>query len=50
MPETAKAFFFDENMIGGFSFVAIPFNAPSKAAALVLADLILRPRYASGPG
>ena len=43
VPETAKAFFFDENMIGGVSFVAIPFNAPNKAAALVLADLILRP-------
>ncbi len=43
VPPTAQAFFFDENMIGGYSFWAVPFNAPNKAAALVYADMILRP-------
>ena len=43
VPETSRAFSFDNNMIGDFNYVAIPFNAPNKAAALVLADLILRP-------
>jgi putative spermidine/putrescine transport system substrate-binding protein len=43
IPPTSKAFTFDDNMIGDFNYVAIPFNAPNKAAALVLADLILRP-------
>ncbi len=43
MPETARAFAFEDNMIGDVSYVAIPFNAPHKAAALVLADLMLRP-------
>ena len=43
VPDTASAFAFDDYMIGDFNYVAIPFNAPNKAAALVLADLILRP-------
>ncbi|MEM6281583.1 MAG: ABC transporter substrate-binding protein [Chloroflexota bacterium] len=43
IPPTSKAFAFEDNMIGDFNYVAIPFNAPNKAAALVLADLILRP-------
>lgn len=43
IPPTSRAFAFDDNMIGDFNYVAIPFNAPNKAAALVLADLILRP-------
>jgi len=30
-------------MIGGFNYLAIPKNAPNKAAALVLANLILEP-------
>jgi putative spermidine/putrescine transport system substrate-binding protein len=30
-------------MIGDFNYVAIPYNAPNKAAALVLANLMLRP-------
>jgi putative spermidine/putrescine transport system substrate-binding protein len=41
--ETARAFVFDDNMIGDFNYVAIPANAPNKAAALVLANLILEP-------
>jgi len=43
IPPTSSAFSFDDNMIGDFNYVAIPYNAPNKAAALVLANLILRP-------
>ncbi len=43
IPPTSKGFAFTENMIGDFNYVAIPYNAPNKAAALVLANLILRP-------
>lgn len=43
IPPTSRAFAFDDNMIGDFNYVAIPFNAPNKAAAMVLANLILRP-------
>lgn len=45
VPETARAFVFDDFMIGDFNYVAIPKNAPSKAAALVLANLILEPGF-----
>ncbi|NJN79553.1 MAG: ABC transporter substrate-binding protein [Anaerolineales bacterium] len=45
MPETARAFVFDNYMIGDFNYVAIPFNAPHKAAALVLANLLLEPEF-----
>lgn len=43
IPPTSKAFAFTNNMIGDFNYVTIPYNAPNKAAALVLANLILRP-------
>lgn len=43
VPPTARAFSFDNYMIGDFNYVAIPYNAPNKAAALVLSNLILRP-------
>jgi putative spermidine/putrescine transport system substrate-binding protein len=43
VPETSKAFTFDQYSIGDFNYVAIPSNAPSPAAALVLANLILDP-------
>ena len=45
MPETARAFVFDNYMIGDFNYVAIPLNAPNKAAALVLANLLLEPEF-----
>jgi putative spermidine/putrescine transport system substrate-binding protein len=32
-------------MIGDFNYVAIPVNAPHKAAALVLANLLLEPEF-----
>lgn len=43
VPETSKAFTFDDNSIGDYNYVAIPSSAPSPAAALVLANLILDP-------
>lgn len=43
IPPSSRAFSFDNNMIGDFNYVAIPYNAPNKAAALVTANLILRP-------
>lgn len=44
VPVTARAFVFDNYMIGDFNYVAIPVNAPNKAAALVLANLLLDPK------
>ncbi len=43
VPPTARAFVFSDNMIGDFNYVTIPKNAPNKAAALVLANLLLDP-------
>ena len=43
IPPTSAAYLFDANMMGGYSYLAIPFNAPNKAAALVMANLLLRP-------
>jgi putative spermidine/putrescine transport system substrate-binding protein len=48
VPDTARAFAFDEYLIGDYNYVAIPSNASNKAAALVLADLILRPDRQAG--
>ena len=45
VPATAHAFVFDNFMIGDFNYVAIPSNAPHKAAALVLANLLLEPEF-----
>lgn len=45
VPETARSFVFDNYMIGDFNYVAIPSNAPNKAAALVLANLLLEPEF-----
>lgn len=45
LSKTARAFVFDQNMIGDFNYVAIPINAPHKAAALVLANLLLDPEF-----
>ncbi len=43
VPQTARTFVFDNYMIGDYNYVAIPKNAPHKAAALVLANIILSP-------
>lgn len=45
VPETSRAFVFDNYMIGDFNYLGIPSNAPNKAAALVLANLILEPEF-----
>jgi putative spermidine/putrescine transport system substrate-binding protein len=45
MPNTARAFVFENYMIGDFNYVAIPANAPNKAAALILANLLLEPEF-----
>ena len=45
VPETTRTFVFDNYMIGDFNYVAIPVNAPNKAAALVFANLILEPEF-----
>ena len=48
LPKTARAFTFDRYMIGDYNYVAIPANAANKAAALVIADLLLRPDRQAG--
>ncbi len=45
VPETSRAFVFDDYMIGDYNYVTIPRNAPNKAAALVLANMILEPEF-----
>ncbi len=45
LPKIARAFVFNNDMIGNFNYVAIPSNAPHKAAALVLANLLLEPEF-----
>lgn len=40
---TTKTFIFDNGTIGNTHFLAIPFNAPNKAAALVAINFILSP-------
>jgi putative spermidine/putrescine transport system substrate-binding protein len=48
IPETSRAFAFREYLIGDYNYVAIPANASHKAAALVLANLLLRPDRQAG--
>ncbi|SEF59015.1 putative spermidine/putrescine transport system substrate-binding protein [Caloramator fervidus] len=43
-PKTAKSFIFDKGTIGNTHFLAIPFNAPNKAGALVVINHILSPQ------
>ncbi len=43
MPETARPYVFETGTIGDYHYVAIPYNASHKAAALVTANLILEP-------
>jgi putative spermidine/putrescine transport system substrate-binding protein len=42
-PETTREFVFDEGTIGNNHFVAIPYNSPNQAGAMVVADIILSP-------
>lgn len=48
IPPTSRAFAFREYMIGDYSYVAIPANAANTAAALVVANLLLRPDRQAG--
>lgn len=41
--ETSQGFLFDKGTIGNTHFMAIPFNAPNKAAALILINHIISP-------
>jgi putative spermidine/putrescine transport system substrate-binding protein len=40
-PDTVKTFFLDDGTIYNTHFTAIPFNAPNKAGAMVLADFLI---------
>lgn len=48
IPPTARAYVFDEYMIGDYSYVTIPVNAANPAGAMVVANLILRPDRQAG--
>ena len=43
LPDTARTFVLERGTIGNTSFVAIPYNAAHKEAAMVLADFLLDP-------
>jgi putative spermidine/putrescine transport system substrate-binding protein len=42
-PDSTRMFVFDEGTIGNTSYVAIPYNSPDKAAAMVVANILLSP-------
>jgi putative spermidine/putrescine transport system substrate-binding protein len=44
-PATVRTFVLDEGTLRNANFVAIPFNAKNKAAAMVLANLIMSPEF-----
>ncbi|MEX2630930.1 MAG: ABC transporter substrate-binding protein [Tistlia sp.] len=43
LPESARVFLLEEGTIGNTHFVAIPFNAQAKAAAMVAANFLMSP-------
>ncbi len=43
LPDTVRTFVLENGTIGNASFVAIPYNSGSKAAAMVVADTLLSP-------
>ena len=43
LPETVRTFVFDEGTIGNTHFVAIPYNAAHKDAAMVVANFLMSP-------
>ncbi|MGO2133649.1 MAG: ABC transporter substrate-binding protein [Halomonas sp.] len=43
LPESTRSYVLDEGTLGNVHFVAIPFNSPHKAGALVLANFLLSP-------
>jgi putative spermidine/putrescine transport system substrate-binding protein len=42
-PQTTRTWVFDSGTIGNTNYVAIPYNSPNKAAAMVLANVLLSP-------
>jgi len=44
LPETVRTYVLDGGTIGNASFVAIPYNASAKAAAMVVADFLMSPQ------
>ncbi|TVP52204.1 MAG: ABC transporter substrate-binding protein [Halomonas sp.] len=43
LPDTVRSYVHDSGMIGNMSFMAIPYNAEHKAAAMVVANYLLSP-------
>lgn len=43
LPKTVRTFTFAKGTIGNTSFVAIPYNSPSREAAMVVANFLLEP-------
>jgi len=43
LPETVRTFVFEDGTIGNTHFVAIPYNSPNKAAAMVTANFLMSP-------
>lgn len=43
LPETTRSYVLDGGTLGNVHFVAIPFNSPRRAAAMVVADFLLSP-------
>ena len=43
LPDSVRTVVFDQGTIGNTSFVAIPYNAANKEAAMVVADFLLEP-------
>jgi len=43
LPPSTRSYVLDEGTLGNVHFVAIPFNSPHKAGALVLANFLLSP-------
>ncbi|WP_163577347.1 ABC transporter substrate-binding protein [Halomonas faecis] len=44
LPESTRSYVLDAGTLGNVHFVAIPFNSPHKAGALMLADFLLSPK------
>ncbi|WP_219837210.1 ABC transporter substrate-binding protein [Paenibacillus sp. R14(2021)] len=44
LPKSARPYVFDTGTIGDYHYVAIPYDAAHKAAAMVVANLILEPK------
>lgn len=44
LPKTSKLFLFDAGTIADYNYIGIPYNAANKAAALLLANVLLEPK------